>query len=115
MNLKRSEPKIWKSLVGASASIATTGVAIGMEAAKVKKLQTQIQAYMTLYKAVAKEFAKQTKGVMDLAKKGRDSTCHGSSQPRPREPENGSASKADQENKGMEQIGRRRQGVCTRG
>ena len=69
MNLKRSEPKIWKSLVGASASFATTGVAIGMEAAKVKKLQTQIQAYMTLYKAVAKEFAKQTKGVMDLAKK----------------------------------------------
>jgi len=69
LNLKRSEPKIWKSLVGASVSIATAGAGVGMEAAKVKNLQAQIQAYMKLYKAVAKEFAKQTKGVMDQAKK----------------------------------------------
>jgi len=68
LNLKRSEPSIVKSVAGASLSIGAAGLGIGMEAAKVKKLQAQMKAYMDLFKAVSKEFNKQTKGVMKLVK-----------------------------------------------
>lgn len=65
-NLKRTEPTILNSLGAASVTIVTNGVGVGLEMAKVKKLDAEIKAYMKLFKSVAKEFGKQTSKISSL-------------------------------------------------
>ncbi|MVO16000.1 hypothetical protein [Parasedimentitalea huanghaiensis] len=59
---------VFKSLSKTTA-LLISGIGVGVEVAKVKKLQKEIKTYLVLYKAVTKEFGKQTKGVMELVKK----------------------------------------------
>ena len=67
-NLAEQQTSKMKAIKGAGVSIVANAAGFGYELSKAKNLEKKLDAYMAMYKDVAKAFKEQTKGVMEVIK-----------------------------------------------